>query len=37
MSNQYWRSVMTETIVKAVNEVGFDGVYVDQAKHSSAI
>jgi hypothetical protein len=26
----YWRSVMAETMVKIVNDVGFDGVYVDQ-------
>ena len=26
----YWHGVMRDTIVKAVNEIGFDGVYVDQ-------
>lgn len=26
----YWHGVMVDTMVEIVNEVGFDGVYVDQ-------
>ena len=27
-ATEYWHRVMTETIVEAVNVIGFDGVYV---------
>ena len=27
---QYWRNILTQTIVKACDDIGFDGVYVDQ-------
>ena len=26
----YWHAIMTQTIVEAVDSIGFDGVYVDQ-------
>ena len=29
-ATKYWQKIMQDTIIEAVNEVGFDGVYVDQ-------